>query len=568
MTPKEVLAQIRQREVTTVDLRFMDFPGRLAAFLDPGRRPDRGDLRGGHRLRRLERRRLAGDQRGRPAGRPAARDGADRPVPGAADPDDDLQHPGPDHPAGLHPRPPQHRPQGRQLHAEHRAWPIDCLLGPELEFFVFDNVRFDQRGHEAFYHVDSVEGAWNRGRAETPNLGYKPGSGLGLLPLPADRQPGRPPHRDGPAHGRVRHRHVGPLPRGRHRRPVRDRPDPAAAGRERRPGRCWPSTSSATSPAATARPRRSCPSRSSATTARACTPTSRSGRTRSAAPGRQRLRRPQRPGHLRHRRPAQARHGAVRLRQPDDQQLQAAGPRLRGADQDLATAGATARRSSAIPIYSPSPESRRIEYPRPRQSRPIPTCSSRPCSWRSSTASRTRSGPGDPLDKDIYDLQPEELDDVPTTPRSLEASLDALRADHEFLLRGDVFTPDVIDTWIWYKQTHEVETHPRPPSSLRVRALLRRLSRSRVSEIDAPTRVDRASGTLARSPPDGDRQAAVDRISVSAVRLLGPKRVEHQDERTGDEHVVGEVEDRAVEVDRDRRGSGRSRGRARSTRRS
>ena len=65
--------------------------------------------------------------------------------------------------------------------------------------------------------------------------------------------------------------------------------------------------------------------------------------------------------------------------------------------------------------------------------------------------------PGDPLDKDIYDLQPEELANVPTTPRSLEASLDALRADHDFLLRGDVFTPDVIDTWIWYKQTHEVE---------------------------------------------------------------------------------------------------------------
>ena len=66
--------------------------------------------------------------------------------------------------------------------------------------------------------------------------------------------------------------------------------------------------------------------------------------------------------------------------------------------------------------------------------------------------------PGDPLDKDIYDLQPEELDTVPTTPRSLEASLDALKSDHEFLLRGDVFTPDVIDTWIWYKQSHEVET--------------------------------------------------------------------------------------------------------------
>ena len=121
MTPKEVLAQIRQREVTTVDLRFMDFPGVWQHFSIPADALDRGDVRGRHRLRRLERRRLAGDQRGRPAGRAPARDGADRPVPGAADPDDDLQHPGPDHPPGLHPRPPQHRPQGRQLHAEHRA---------------------------------------------------------------------------------------------------------------------------------------------------------------------------------------------------------------------------------------------------------------------------------------------------------------------------------------------------------------------------------------------------------------------------------------------------------------
>ena len=99
-----------------------------------------------------------------------------------------------------------------------------CLMAPELEFFVFDNVRFEQRGHEAFYHVDSVEGAWNRGRAAVPNLGYKPGLGAGLFSLPADRQPGGYPLGDGPAHGRMRHRHGGPLPRGRHRRPVRDRP--------------------------------------------------------------------------------------------------------------------------------------------------------------------------------------------------------------------------------------------------------------------------------------------------------------------------------------------------------
>ena len=65
--------------------------------------------------------------------------------------------------------------------------------------------------------------------------------------------------------------------------------------------------------------------------------------------------------------------------------------------------------------------------------------------------------PGEPLDKDIYDLEPEDLADVPTTPATLEAALEALRADHDFLLRGDVFTPDVIDTWTWYKQTHEVD---------------------------------------------------------------------------------------------------------------
>ena len=68
----------------------------------------------------------------------------------------------------------------------------------------------------------------------------------------------------------------------------------------------------------------------------------------------------------------------------------------------------------------------------------------------------TKARPGDPLDKDIYDLQPEELADVPATPRSLEASLDALRADHEFLLHGSVFTEDVIETWIDYKRKAEV----------------------------------------------------------------------------------------------------------------
>ena len=65
--------------------------------------------------------------------------------------------------------------------------------------------------------------------------------------------------------------------------------------------------------------------------------------------------------------------------------------------------------------------------------------------------------PGEPLDKDIYDLPPEELAKVPQTPGSLHEALRALEADHEFLLKGDVFTTDVIDTWIDYKMTREVQ---------------------------------------------------------------------------------------------------------------
>ncbi len=68
-----------------------------------------------------------------------------------------------------------------------------------------------------------------------------------------------------------------------------------------------------------------------------------------------------------------------------------------------------------------------------------------------------RMDPGMPLDKDIYDLGPEELQNVPRTPISLEESLDALRNDQEFLQRGDVFTADVIDTWIRYKTEQEID---------------------------------------------------------------------------------------------------------------
>ena len=79
---------------------------------------------------------------------------------------------------------------------------------------------------------------------------------------------------------------------------------------------------------------------------------------------------------------------------------------------------------------------------------------------------QNRIEPPTPLDQDLYDLPPEELAKVPQVPGSLDEALAALEADHEFLLTGDVFTPDVIDTWI---DVQDARTRSTPCSSARTR---------------------------------------------------------------------------------------------------
>ena len=113
-------------------------------------------------------------------------------------------------------------------------------------------------------------------------------------------------------------------------------------------------------------------------------------------------------------------------------------------------------------MYSESPKAKRIEF-----RCPDPACN--PYLAFSAILMAALDGiqnkidPGEPLDKDIYDLPPEELAKVPTTPGSLEGALKALEADHEFLLKGDVFTADVIETWIDYKMKNEVDAIPLRP---------------------------------------------------------------------------------------------------------
>jgi glutamine synthetase len=109
-----------------------------------------------------------------------------------------------------------------------------------------------------------------------------------------------------------------------------------------------------------------------------------------------------------------------------------------------------------IPMYSPSPKAKRLEW----------RCPDPSCNPYFAFAAMLMAGldgiqkkldPGQPLDKNIYDLPPEQAKKVKQVPGALDASLDALEADHEFLMKGDVFTRDVIEGWIAYKRKHEVD---------------------------------------------------------------------------------------------------------------
>ena len=117
-----------------------------------------------------------------------------------------------------------------------------------------------------------------------------------------------------------------------------------------------------------------------------------------------------------------------------------------------------------IPMYSASPKAKRVEF-RP----PDPSCNPYLAFGSMLMAGldgvENKIDPGEPLDKDIYDLGPEEMKKVPSLPGSLEESLRALEKDHDFLIKGDVFSEELIETWIDYKMKNEVQavnTRPHP----------------------------------------------------------------------------------------------------------
>jgi glutamine synthetase len=109
-----------------------------------------------------------------------------------------------------------------------------------------------------------------------------------------------------------------------------------------------------------------------------------------------------------------------------------------------------------IPIYSKSPRSKRIEF-----RAPDPSCNPYLCFAALLMAGldgiQNRIDPGDPIDKDLYELPAEEAKLIKQVPGSLGDVLDALEKDHEFLLKGDVFTSDLLEAYIGYKRQTELD---------------------------------------------------------------------------------------------------------------
>jgi glutamine synthetase len=109
-----------------------------------------------------------------------------------------------------------------------------------------------------------------------------------------------------------------------------------------------------------------------------------------------------------------------------------------------------------IPMYSKSEKAKRIEF-----RTPDPTCnpylSFAACVMAGLDGVANKIDPGNPMDKDLYELPPEEAAEIKQLPGSLNEVLDALEADHSFLLKGDVFTKDLVETWIEYKRKNEVD---------------------------------------------------------------------------------------------------------------
>ncbi len=452
MSAKDVLDLIQREEVKVVDLRFMDFPGLWQHFSVPadtldldtfeeGLGFDGSSIRGWQSINES--------------------DMLVKPVPSTAFIDPffaaktlvmicNICDPitGEDYS-----RDPRNIARKAEAHLKATGIGDIAYFGPEAEFFIFDDVRFDQTSHSGYYFLDSVEGIWNSGRDEQPNLGYKPRYKEGYFPVPpTDSQ------QDLRSEMMLKLIECGvPIECQHH--------EVATAGQAEIDMRFAPlvrmsdnlliykyvikNVARQANKTVTFMPKPLF--QDNGTGMHTHLSIWRAGENLFAGDGYAGFSQTGLwaiGGILRHA-PA-----ILALSNPTTNSYKRLVP---GFEAPVNLAYSSRNRSAAvrIPMYSKSAKSKRLEF-----RCPDPSCN--PYLAFSALLMAALDGienkidPGEPLDKDIYDLAPEELAKVPTTPGSLRESLEALEKDHDFLLRGDVFTPDVVETWIDYKMENEV----------------------------------------------------------------------------------------------------------------
>jgi glutamine synthetase len=328
-----------------------------------------------------------------------------------------------------------------------------AYFGPEAEFFIFDDVRFDSTANQSFYIVDSSEGIWNSGREEFPNLGYKPRHKEGYFPVPpTDSQ------NDLRTEMVMELQNVGIRIEAQHH-------EVATGGQAEIDMRFASLVDMADQLQWFKYVIKNVANRNGKTVTFMPKPLygdNGSGMHTHVSIWKDGVNLFAGDGYGGLSKMALyyiggiIKHSAAlcAICNPTTNSYKRLVP---GFEAPVNMAYSSRNRSAAlrIPMFSTNPKSKRVEYRTPDPS----------CNGYLAFAAILMAGldgienkidPGQPLDKDIYGLSPEELAGIPSAPGSLEEALKALKEDHEFLLRGDVFTPDVIEKWIEYKTEAEV----------------------------------------------------------------------------------------------------------------
>ncbi|RMH55726.1 MAG: type I glutamate--ammonia ligase [Candidatus Hydrogenedentota bacterium] len=337
-----------------------------------------------------------------------------------------------------------------------------AYFGPEAEFFIFDDIRYEQNQHCGYYFIDSVEGRWNSGREENPNLGYKPRYKEGYFPCPPmDKFQDL---RDEMVQVmeqlgiRVECQHHEVATAGQAEIDIRFEPLVKQADNLYLYKYVIKNVAARNGKTATFMPKPLFLDNGSGMHTHVSL--WKGDKNLFAGDGYAGLSETALyfiGGLLKHA------ASVIAFTNPTTNSYKRLVP---GFEAPVNLAYSQSNRSAAvrIPMYSQSPKAKRIEF-----RCPDPSCNA----YFAFTAMllagldgiENRIDPGEPLDKNIYDLSPEEKKGVPSTPGSLEEALDALEKDHDFLLKGDVFSEDVLQAWINYKRNEEVDalrTRPHP----------------------------------------------------------------------------------------------------------